>query len=174
VICAIAGLLIKLDTAGPVFFRQYRCGLHGKPFKIWKLRTMSADCCDAAGGAQASRNDPRVTRVGRWLRMTSVDELPQILNILCGEMSWVGPRPHAIEHHEYYARKIPCYTHRLTVKPGLTGLAQVNGHRGETRAIEEMLSRVHYDLDYIRQQSLFLDLWIVLLTLGVLMRPNAY
>ncbi len=170
----VVALAIRLDSPGPAFFRQQRCGLGGRMFTIYKFRTMRADQCDAAGGPQATRNDPRVTRVGRFLRRTSLDELPQVWNILRGEMSWVGPRPHAVEHARHFAQTVPNYLRRYAVKPGLTGWAQVNGQRGETPRTEQIHSRIRYDLDYIRRQSLAMDLRILLMTFGVLMHRSAY
>ncbi|MBK1725928.1 undecaprenyl-phosphate glucose phosphotransferase [Halorhodospira neutriphila] len=156
-------IAIKLDSPGPVFFRQTRYGVHGEPIKIWKFRSMSV-CEDGPTIQQAQQEDERVTRVGAFLRRSSLDELPQILNVLGGSMSLVGPRPHAIAHNEYYRQHIEGYMLRHKVKPGITGYAQINGYRGETENLEHMAGRIKYDLDYIRNWSLWLDLKIILLT----------
>lgn len=173
-VMALIALAIKLDTAGPVFFRQRRHGLGGKIITVWKFRTMRV-LEDGAKVVQASSNDPRVTRVGRILRKTSLDELPQLINVLLGEMSLVGPRPHAIAHNQHYAQMIPTYNGRNRIKPGITGWAQVNGYRGETSTPVEMERRVEHDHWYIRNCSLWLDLKILLLTPAFgLVHPKAY
>jgi putative colanic acid biosynthesis UDP-glucose lipid carrier transferase len=165
----LAWTAIRLDSSGPALFRQKRQGLNGRVFEILKFRTMHVDqCADGTRPlSQATRGDPRITRVGRWLRKTSIDELPQLLNVLRGEMSLVGPRPHAVAHDEHYARLIEGYAARRRMKPGLTGWAQVNGYRGETDTLEKMARRVEYDLAYIDNWSLALDLRILLRTLLV-------
>jgi Undecaprenyl-phosphate glucose phosphotransferase len=167
----ITALLVKLDSRGPVFFRQSRNGFNGRAFKIFKFRTMHV-LEDGPELRQATRNDPRVTRVGRWLRRSSIDELPQLFNVIPGHMSLVGPRPHATSHNTEYESLIANYAFRHHVKPGLTGWAQVNGHRGETRLIEQMERRVEHDLWYINNWSLILDLRIVLQTATVALRQT--
>ncbi|MCS6623212.1 sugar transferase [Roseibacterium beibuensis] len=160
---AVFSVLIKLSSPGPVFFRQDRYGLNGDLFKIYKFRTMRTDQCDVSGVAQTTKNDPRVTKVGRLLRKTSFDELPQIFNILKGEMSVVGPRPHVpgmLANGMLYEEFDPRYMARHVVKPGLTGLAQVNGFRGETSTAHAARKRLDYDLEYIQRQSLLLDVKI--------------
>ena len=170
----ITALLIKLDSSGPVLFRQKRNGFNGHRFDIFKFRTMHV-LENGAAIQQATRNDPRVTRVGRWLRRSSIDELPQLFNVLRGEMSIVGPRPHATSHNSEYEKLIANYAFRHHVKPGLTGWAQVNGYRGETPKIEQMERRVEHDLWYINNWSPLLDLKIVLRTIIVLLgQTTAY
>ena len=154
---------VKLSSPGPVFFIQRRCGVDGKEIMVPKFRTMTV-CEDGAAVPQARKNDQRVTRFGAFLRKTSLDELPQFINVLQGSMSVVGPRPHAIAHNEYYRRIIPGYMLRHKVKPGITGWAQVNGLRGETDTIAKMARRVQFDLDYIRHWSLWLDMKIIFKT----------
>jgi Undecaprenyl-phosphate glucose phosphotransferase len=169
-------LAIRLDSQGPALYRQKRQGRNGRMFDILKFRTMYIDRCDNGLGAvpQATRRDPRVTRVGRVLRRTSMDELPQLINVLKGEMSLVGPRPHAVAHDEHYGRLIERYAARRRMKPGITGWAQVNGYRGETDTLEKMRRRIEHDLDYIENWSLGLDLKILLRTLAVgFVHPNA-
>jgi len=168
------GLLIKLETPGPVIFSQRRKGFNGREFTILKFRTMNVL---EAGQVipQARRNDPRVTRVGRILRATSIDELPQLVNVVRGHMSLVGPRPHAVAHDDGYTKLIANYAFRQHVKPGLTGWAQVNGFRGETVKLELMEQRVDCDLWYIKNWSFWLDLRILFLTCFELVRGrNAY
>ncbi|MFO1070887.1 MAG: undecaprenyl-phosphate glucose phosphotransferase [Geminicoccaceae bacterium] len=171
-------LAVRLTSPGPVLFRQKRWGFNNQLIDVFKFRSMYVADCDAGEGtalAQATRGDRRVTPLGRFLRRTSLDELPQFLNVLRGEMSIVGPRPHAIAHNEYYARLIDEYLGRHRVKPGITGWAQVNGLRGETDTLEKMQRRVEYDLYYIDNWSLTLDLKIILMTLRVGFRhQNAY
>jgi putative colanic acid biosynthesis UDP-glucose lipid carrier transferase len=165
-LCLVIALAIKLDSPGPVLFRQKRYGFHNNVIEVMKFRTMHVRQ-EEAGVPQATRNDPRVTRVGKWLRRTSLDELPQLINVLRGEMSLVGPRPHAIDHNKMYAAMIDAYLGRHRVKPGMTGWAQVNGLRGETKTVEQMRLRVQHDLYYIDHWTLWLDLKIMLLTLLV-------
>ncbi len=173
-VLAVLALIVLLDSGGPVFFRQTRLGLNGKAFDVFKFRTMRV-MENGDNVVQATRNDSRVTRSGRWLRSTSLDELPQLLNIIAGDMSLVGPRPHARAHDVFYAAKIADYTQRQTVKPGVTGWAQVNGHRGETPTVDAMRERVDLDIWYARNTSVLLDLKILLRTpLAVLGRRNAY
>jgi len=167
-------IAIKLDSPGPVFFRQARNGYRSRSFSIWKFRTMSV-LEDGPDIVQASRDDHRVTRIGRLLRRTSIDECPQLFNVLAGEMSLVGPRPHAVAHDELYARLIENYALRQHVKPGITGWAQVNGHRGETPTVDLMYRRIEYDLWYASNCSLALDWAILVRTVGVLLgQQNAY
>lgn len=168
----VTALLIKLDSRGPVFFLQKRNGFNGRPFNIFKFRTMLVLESDRVV-LQATRNDPRVTRLGRWLRRSSIDELPQLLNVIRGEMSLVGPRPHATSHNSEYEKLIANYAFRHHVKPGLTGWAQVNGYRGETPQIGQMERRVEHDLWYINNWSPLLDLRILLWTVGVALRQSA-
>lgn len=165
---------IKLTSPGPVFFRQRRYGLNGREIRVLKFRTMTV-CEDGDVVKQASRDDARVTPLGNFLRRTSLDELPQFFQVITGEMSIVGPRPHAVAHNEEYRRVIDGYMLRHKVKPGITGWAQVNGWRGETDAIEKMRMRVQHDLEYIRNWRLGLDIWIILMTIfGSKSRSNAY
>ena len=155
----VVGLLIKLDSPGPVFFRQRRSGYLNQPFSMLKFRTMTVNAaCDTA---QAQRGDARVTRVGRWLRRTSLDEFPQFWNAFAGDMSVVGPRPHMLRHTEQYARLIETYLVRHKVKPGITGWAQVNGLRGPTETVDLMRRRVQADVWYLQNWSIWLDLRIV-------------
>jgi putative colanic acid biosynthesis UDP-glucose lipid carrier transferase len=173
-------LAVKLTSKGPVLFRQKRYGLNNELIEILKFRTMHVAACDDGRGPhegfrQATRGDPRVTPVGRLLRRTSLDELPQFLNVLRGDMSVVGPRPHAVAHHERFAPLIDSYIARHRVKPGITGWAQVHGLRGETDTVEKMERRLEHDLYYIENWSLSLDLRIILRTLLVgFTHPNAY
>ena len=155
--------LIRLDSRGPVFFLQRRYGFNQQPFRIIKFRTMTT-AEDGDVVVQARREDIRVTRVGRWLRRWSIDELPQLINVIKGDMSLVGPRPHALSHNREYEQKISLYARRHNVKPGITGWAQVNGLRGETDTDDKMRRRVEHDLYYIDNWSLWLDLRILLLT----------
>jgi Undecaprenyl-phosphate glucose phosphotransferase len=170
---ALTALAIKLDTPGPVLFRQQRRGFNGRHFRILKFRSMSV-MEDGADLRQARRHDARVTRVGRFIRATSIDELPQLFNVLSGTMSLVGPRPHALAHDSYYDDLIGRYAWRHHVKPGLTGWAQVNGSRGETPTLESMARRVEFDLWYVDNWSLWLDMRIMLRTSLALMRTPAY
>jgi putative colanic acid biosysnthesis UDP-glucose lipid carrier transferase len=168
----VVALMIKLDSPGPLLFIQSRCGFNGKLFRILKFRTMRV-LEDGDVVTQAVRNDRRVTRVGRILRRTSIDELPQLFNVLNGDMSLVGPRPHALAHDTYYDHHINDYAMRQHVKPGLTGWAQINGHRGLTPTIESMARRVEHDLWYIDNWSIWLDLKILVLTVGALFRSES-
>jgi putative colanic acid biosynthesis UDP-glucose lipid carrier transferase len=170
----IIAALVKLTSKGPVFFRQRRYGLNGKEIRVLKFRTMTV-CEDGDRIQQATKNDVRITRLGRILRRTSIDELPQFLQVLTGQMSIVGPRPHAVAHNEQYRALIHGYMLRHKVKPGITGWAQVNGWRGETPELYKMEKRVQHDLDYIQHWSLFWDLKIILLTaVGSKKGRNAY
>jgi Undecaprenyl-phosphate glucose phosphotransferase len=171
VACAIA---VRLDSKGPIFFVQHRQGFAGEIFPILKFRTMT---CMEDGDVvvQACKGDQRVTRVGAFLRHWSLDELPQLWNVLRGDMSIVGPRPHALAHDRYYVDVISDYAARHKVKPGITGWAQVNGFRGETRDDATMAARVRYDLAYIENWSLWFDLRIILMTIvAVILPKNAY
>jgi putative colanic acid biosynthesis UDP-glucose lipid carrier transferase len=163
--------LIKIDSAGPVLFRQKRCGFNGRVFQILKFRTMTV-LEDGDAIKQASRNDVRITRVGKWLRRTSIDELPQLFNVLSGSMSIVGPRPHAMAHDNQFDKLVRNYALRHHVKPGLTGWAQVNGFRGETPTVADMEKRVKLDLAYIDNWSLAFDFRIILLTVVEIVRGN--
>lgn len=154
--------MVKLSSPGPVLFRQQRLGIDGRPFNVYKFRTMRMH--QDHGVTQATRDDPRVTRLGAFLRRTSLDELPQFLNVLRGEMSVVGPRPHAMEHNEIYKELIDRYMLRHRVKPGITGWAQINGLRGQTDTIEKMRKRIEFDIYYIQHWSFKLDLRIILRT----------
>lgn len=158
---------VKMSTPGSILFKQRRYGVDGQEIVIWKFRTMtSSDDGDAV--KQATTNDPRVTKFGAFLRRTSLDELPQFINVLMGDMSIVGPRPHAVAHNEYYRTLIHGYMLRSKVKPGITGWAQVNGWRGETETIEKMEKRIKHDIYYIRHWSLWLDLRIIVRTMFVI------
>ena len=159
----IIACAVKISSPGPVLFRQIRYGMDGKPIKVWKFRSMSVMENDAKV-IQATQNDPRVTKVGKFLRSTSLDELPQFFNVLFGQMSVVGPRPHAVAHNEQYRALIEGYMLRHKVKPGITGLAQISGFRGETDTLDKMQKRVECDLIYIRSWSIWLDLKIIFLT----------
>lgn len=161
---ALIAVAVKLSSPGPVIFKQRRYGINGREIHVWKFRTMTV-CEDGPRVTQAQRHDPRVTRIGALLRRTSLDELPQFINVLRGEMSIVGPRPHAVAHNELYRGTIRGYMLRHKVRPGITGWAQVNGWRGETDTDEKMRKRVEHDLWYIRHWSLWLDLKIILRTL---------
>ncbi|MBI4203871.1 MAG: undecaprenyl-phosphate glucose phosphotransferase [Betaproteobacteria bacterium] len=165
---------VKLTSPGPVFFRQRRYGLDGREIIVYKFRTMTV-IEDSGVIRQATRDDPRVTPFGAFLRRTSLDELPQFINVLQGRMSVVGPRPHAVAHNELYRKLIKSYMIRHKVKPGITGLAQVHGLRGETDTLEKMKARIEYDLAYLRNWSLRLDLQIVWKTIFVVLKKqNAY
>lgn len=157
-------IAIKLSSPGPVFFRQRRKGLNGRPFSIYKFRSMRVHAQEHGVVRQATRNDSRITRVGGFLRRTSLDEIPQFINVLQGDMSIVGPRPHALEHDDLYGPLILGYVDRYRIKPGITGWAQINGYRGETDALEKMAGRVEYDLYYLRHRSFWMDIKIVLHT----------
>lgn len=178
---ALAPLLItiaaavKLSSRGPVFFTQKRKGADGRIFRIYKFRSMRAHAVESGVIRQATKGDPRITRVGAFLRRTSLDELPQFFNVLCGHMSVVGPRPHALEHDELYQKVVNGYIHRYRIKPGITGWAQINGFRGETDQIEKMQGRVEHDLYYLRNWSFGLDMRIVVATIAKgFVHSNAY
>ena len=170
----VLGILIRLDSAGPALFRQKRLGLNGMPFQILKLRMMTV-LENGATIVQARADDARTTRIGRWLRALSLDELPQLFNVVKGDMSLVGPRPHAWAHDDHYAKLIAGYRCRQSVKPGLTGWAQINGLRGPTPTVEIMAARVDHDVWYANHADLVLDLKILLSTpREVLRRRNAH
>jgi putative colanic acid biosysnthesis UDP-glucose lipid carrier transferase len=166
VLAAIA-IGIKFSSPGPVLFKQRRYGLHGEQIEVYKFRSMTV-CENGASVTQATRFDKRVTRFGKFLRASSLDELPQIINVLEGKMSLVGPRPHAVAHNEQYRKLIDGYMFRHKVRPGITGWAQVNGLRGETETVDKMRKRVEYDLDYLRHWSLWLDVKIVFKTIRLM------
>jgi putative colanic acid biosynthesis UDP-glucose lipid carrier transferase len=166
---------IKLDSKGSVFFRQQRYGMDGQVFHVWKFRSMSQDASASGNVVQATKNDMRVTKVGAFLRKSSLDELPQLLNVLDGTMSLVGPRPHARAHNEHFRKLIPGYMLRHKIKPGMTGLAQIRGFRGETDTLDKMESRIESDLDYMRNWSLGMDFLIMVRTpLSLIFGKNAY
>lgn len=170
----IIAIVTKLGSRGPLFFKQTRLGHRSVPFAIFKFRTMTVSE-NGAEVKQAQANDCRVTRVGRWLRKASIDELPQLINVIRGEMSLVGPRPHAVAHDQYYSRLIDNYEIRQHVKPGITGWAQVNGLRGETSSPDLMHRRIEFDIWYAKNASLLLDIRILMLTVvEVLRQRNAY
>jgi putative colanic acid biosynthesis UDP-glucose lipid carrier transferase len=170
----LIAICIKLTSPGPVIFRQRRYGLDGREILVWKFRTMT--CCeDGPNVPQATSGDSRITGLGSVLRRTSLDELPQLFNVLAGSMSLVGPRPHASAHNEQYRGQIDGYMLRHKVKPGITGLAQVSGFRGETETLEKMERRIACDHQYIREWSLAMDLKILVKTLSVVLTGrNAY
>ncbi|MFM0329982.1 undecaprenyl-phosphate glucose phosphotransferase [Paraburkholderia strydomiana] len=161
----VIAAMVKLSSPGPVFFRQKRKGIDGHEFEIYKFRSMKVHKEEAGRITQATRRDPRITAVGAFLRRTSLDELPQFINVLRGEMSVVGPRPHALEHDDIYKDLVKGYMHRYRIKPGITGWAQINGYRGETDRIEKMMGRVKLDLYYMQHWTFWLDIKIVVLTL---------
>ena len=170
----VISALIALDSPGPVLFRQPRTGLNGAIFTIYKFRTMTV-APPGVTVSHATRNDARVTRIGRFLRETSLDEIPQLLNVLRGEMALVGPRPHAVEHDRHYARLLPEYERRFAVRPGLTGLAQIQGLRGEVHDLGCMARRVDADVLYALHWSFLGDVAIMARTVPLLMaRVNAY
>ncbi|SFF62233.1 putative colanic acid biosysnthesis UDP-glucose lipid carrier transferase [Fontimonas thermophila] len=170
----LVALAVRLDSPGPVLYRQKRYGLNGQEFVVYKFRTMRINDPEDRI-VQVSRDDPRVTRVGRFLRRTSIDELPQLWNVVRGDMSLVGPRPHAVQHNEYYRKAVKRYMLRHKVKPGLTGWAQVNGLRGPTAELASMEERLRYDLDYIRRWTPWLDIKIIFMTLLMILRDrNAF
>ena len=173
-IMAVIAIGVKLSSPGPVLFRQKRYGLDGKEILVYKFRSMTV-MENGDHVTQATRQDPRITRFGAFLRKTSLDELPQFFNVLQGRMSIVGPRPHAVSHNELYRSLIKGYMIRHKVKPGITGWAQVKGYRGETETLDKMQARINHDLDYLRNWSLFLDLIIIFKTIGVVIKDkNAY
>jgi putative colanic acid biosynthesis UDP-glucose lipid carrier transferase len=171
---AVIAILVKTSSPGPVFFRQKRYGLMGEEIRVWKFRSMSV-CDDGSNIQQATKEDDRITPIGKILRKTSIDELPQLFNVVQGSMSLVGPRPHASAHNEQYRSLIDGYMLRHKVKPGITGLAQVNGWRGETETLEKMERRIEFDHRYIREWTLWMDLKILFQTAFVVFKhENAY
>ena len=172
-VLAVIFVAVVLDSRGPAFFRQRRVGQYGKVFNIYKFRSMHV-LEDGAQVVQACEGDTRITRIGKFLRITSLDELPQLLNVLVGDMSLVGPRPHAVAHDEYYSKRIENYRLRHLVKPGITGWAQVNGARGSTPRLCDMQARIDLDVYYVARESLWLDLRILARTpFEVARRRNA-
>jgi putative colanic acid biosysnthesis UDP-glucose lipid carrier transferase len=165
----IMAMLIKMESSGPVFFKQLRSGKNNKPFYCFKFRSMVVN--KEADVLQARHHDPRITRIGAFIRKTNIDELPQFINVLLGDMSVVGPRPHMLKHTEEYSRKIKNYMVRHAVTPGITGWAQVSGLRGETIQDEAMVNRVKADLWYMENRSLSLDIKIIVLTVWLSLYP---
>ncbi|SCW35748.1 Sugar transferase involved in LPS biosynthesis (colanic, teichoic acid) [Sphingobium faniae] len=173
----VVAIAIKIDSPGPVFFRQERIGRGNRLFHILKFRSMKMERCDAAGAASTQRDDDRITRIGRFIRSTSIDELPQLINVLLGEMSLVGPRPHALgstAEQQLFWQVDRQYWHRHALKPGITGLAQVRGFRGATETRRDILNRVEADLEYLHGWSLTRDIAILIGTANVLIHRNAY
>lgn len=172
---ALIALAVKLTSPGPVLFKQKRAGLNSEHITMYKFRTMRVHSEPEGQVTQATQDDPRLTPIGRFLRASSLDELPQFYNVLQGRMSVVGPRPHALEHDDYYEQQIEAYMLRHRIRPGITGWAQVNGYRGGTDQVEHMAQRVKYDIDYINNCSVSFDLLIILMTVwAVLSGKNAY
>lgn len=173
VLIAVA-IAVKFSSPGPIIFKQRRYGLNGEEITVYKFRSMTV-CENGSDVKQAERNDARVTSIGAFIRKTSLDELPQFINVVQGRMSIVGPRPHAVAHNELYRKQIKGYMIRHKVKPGITGWAQVNGLRGETATLDKMQARIEYDLDYLRNWSVTLDIKIILMTAIMMFRnPEAY
>jgi polysaccharide biosynthesis protein PslA len=171
----VVALMIRLESKGPIFFRQVRTGFNGRTFKLWKFRSMYADKTDQHAERQTSRDDPRVTRVGRIIRRLSIDELPQLINVLEGTMSLVGPRPHALATNAGGKRLeelVDCYAVRHSVKPGMTGWAQIHGLRGELDSVEKLRKRVQYDIDYIDRWTIWLDIEIIARTVLLVLRDS--
>lgn len=166
----LVALFIKMESRGPVFFKQLRTGKKGKAFYCLKFRSMSLNA--DSDSKQASKGDSRITKVGAFLRKTSLDELPQFINVLKGEMSIVGPRPHMLQHTEEYSKTIHNFMDRHLIMPGITGLAQVSGHRGETKELEAMAKRVNADIHYIHNMSALMDIKIIALTVWQVVRRN--
>ncbi len=158
----VMAIIIKLDSRGPVFFVQKRNGLNNKEFKCFKFRSMEVN--ELADIEQVSKNDNRITKVGKFIRKTSIDELPQFLNVLLGDMSVVGPRPHMVSHTNMYAERIDKFMVRHFIKPGITGLAQTKGFRGEVESDNDIINRVRYDIFYMKKWSILLDLKIIFST----------
>jgi polysaccharide biosynthesis protein PslA len=171
-VMAVIALVIRIDSPGPIFFRQRRHGFNQEEIVVWKFRSMRQEAADATASRQVTHDDDRVTRVGKFIRGTSLDELPQLLNVLTGEMSLVGPRPHAIgmkTGHVESARLVAEYAHRHRIKPGMTGWAAINGSRGPLHTAQDVRRRVQLDIDYVERQSLWMDLWIMAVTVPVLL-----
>jgi putative colanic acid biosynthesis UDP-glucose lipid carrier transferase len=170
----IIAILIKLESKGPILFKQIRNGWDGKEIKVYKFRSMGVDA-EKEGFKQATKNDNRITKLGAFLRKTSLDELPQFFNVLQGRMSIVGPRPHVVSQNEAYKDQVDYYMQRHRVKPGITGWAQINGFRGETDTLEKMSKRVEFDLYYIENWSLWFDIKIIMMTIAKgFINKNAY
>ncbi len=175
-VMAVIALAVRLDGPGPIFFRQRRHGFNHEEIVVWKFRSMKPEAADATASRQVTHDDDRVTRIGRFIRKTSLDELPQLLNVIAGEMSLVGPRPHAIgmkTGHIESARLVADYAHRHRIKPGMTGWAAVNGSRGPLHTAQDVRRRVQLDIDYVERQSLWMDLWIMAVTVPVLLGDRA-
>jgi Undecaprenyl-phosphate glucose phosphotransferase len=175
-VMALIAVAIRLDSPGPIFFRQRRHGFNHEEIVVWKFRSMKQEAADATASRQVTHDDDRVTRVGKFIRKTSLDELPQLINVLTGEMSLVGPRPHAIgmkTGHVESARLVADYAHRHRIKPGMTGWAAVNGSRGPLHTAQDVRRRVQLDIDYVERQSLWRDLWIMAITVPVLLGDRA-
>jgi exopolysaccharide biosynthesis polyprenyl glycosylphosphotransferase len=175
-VMALIALAIRLDSPGPIFFRQRRHGFNQEEIVVWKFRSMRQEAADATASRQVTHDDDRITRIGKFIRNTSLDELPQLLNVLSGEMSLVGPRPHAIgmkTGHVESARLVAEYAHRHRIKPGMTGWAAVNGSRGPLHTAQDVRRRVQLDIDYVERQSLWMDLWIMAITVPVLLGDRA-
>ncbi len=175
-VMALIAVAIRLDSPGPIFFRQRRHGFNQEEIVVWKFRSMRQEAADATASRQVTHDDDRVTRVGKFIRKTSLDELPQLLNVLTGEMSLVGPRPHAIgmkTGHVESARLVAEYAHRHRIKPGMSGWAAVNGSRGPLHTAQDVRRRVQLDIDYVERQSLWMDLWIMAVTVPVLLGDRA-
>ncbi len=170
--CLLLMLIIKLDSPGPVFFSQRRTGLNGKLFTIYKFRTMTETACNETGVKQAVKGDLRATRSGIWLRKTSLDELPQLFNVLLGDMSLIGPRPHAIEHDHEFRKTVRHYDARFRMKPGITGLAQIEGYRGYIACHNDIQGRVDLDNHYIEQWNLWQDIKILCKTVIVVIKTT--
>ena len=169
----MTAILIRLDSPGPALFRQRRGGLGGAPFVIYKFRTMTVTE-DADIVTQAQRGDRRCTEIGRFLRKTSIDELPQLINVLVGDMSLVGPRPHALAHDALFQTQVPQYRRRFNVKPGITGLAQIRGFRGESGTLDAITGRVASDVEYVDRWSFWGDIRLLIATLKVPLDSRAY
>ena len=175
-VMALIAVAIRLDSPGPIFFRQRRHGFNQEEIVVWKFRSMRQETADATASRQVTHDDDRVTKVGKFIRKTSLDELPQLLNVITGEMSLVGPRPHAIgmkTGHVESARLVAEYAHRHRMKPGMTGWAAVNGSRGPLHTAQDVRRRVQLDIDYVERQSLWMDLWIIGVTIPVLLGDRA-
>ncbi len=174
----VVALAVRFTSKGPILFKQKRHGFNNQLVEVYKFRSMYVDMCDATGSKLVTKGDPRVTPVGRFIRKTSLDELPQLFNVLKGELSLVGPRPHATNckaGERIYDQVVDGYYARHRMKPGITGLAQINGWRGETDTEEKLQRRVEYDIQYIDNWSIWMDLYILLMTpISLLNTKNAY
>ena len=171
-VMAVIAVLVKMDSPGPAFFRQRRHGFNHEEIVVWKFRTMKQEAADATASRQVTHGDDRITRLGKVLRSTSLDELPQLLNVLRGEMSLVGPRPHAIGMKTGQiesARLVADYAHRHRIKPGMTGWAAIKGSRGPLHTAQDVRRRVQLDVEYVERQSFWMDLWIMMVTVPVLL-----